>query len=901
MDTADWTGRLRRRLARARTWLRGERGRMFTFDAVLALIFVGLSIASTVGSRDSYNPGLLFQYPNAVMVAWGLPAVVPLALRRIRPEPAAWWYVGLTASHLLFGPGTIDSDPLSLLMLYSVLVYGTAGHAWRFVTAAMVMALLTAGVWAVTFNVTPLFDVLANGTYADWTAQLSGDTCPGVAGTLSPSTGTCGARMLQDAGILAVLIGVSMLSISVMALWQRARRATVNAMRERNASIMAREAEETRIAALAERARIARDMHDVVAHTLSTIIVQSDGGRYAGARDLALARRTMATIRHEAERAQHDMRRLFSVFGPNGAGGASGYADIPSLFDGSIPVERRVTGVAHAARLSAKADEAVFRLVQESLTNTRKHAGPGARVTIDEIWSDDALSITIADNGRGGTSTQDGHRPGYGLIGMHERIEAVGGSVTAGPRPNGGFIVAATIPLVPVPGEADGHTAMPAVPRADDAATPQASGTGHRANGESMSSPMAAIPAAGNLGPSRDGKSIPSDGMAADAGTRRASMTELPSGNPPAGSASGIASPASSASPTPILSHMKIHLPQPLYRLARWLRAKPIDQGDNHELNWVAWLARWTERHYLFMDTMGAVLLMLLFYKPTFRDLQWQTGYGVVLPHVATALLTIVLLAPLAFRRRFPEASALAVAVLAFLQLLFLPSVLPLNIFALVSVYSAVLYGRERAWRWVSVALVIDSWAFGIRTTSGQDGIGSLMRLALSPVYTVMDWVAVVLGGLLLGGMVMLAGFGCIAAARWARSRGSNALVLQQREEALRAEQERQKVLAANLERERISAAMQAEVAATLESVIVQTDAGLAMLDGPAEPSGEQVAAAFAAIGSRGRSALAHMRQLLAVLRETGFSDAAHEGMAPEMRLAPAASLDSQLRDRARG
>ena len=875
---------------------------MFTFDAVLALIFVGLSISTTVGSMESNNPGLLFNYSNEVMLAWGLPAVVPLALRRIRPEPAAWWYVGLTASHLLFGPGTIDSDPLSLLMLYSVLVYGTAGHAWRFVTAAMVMAVLTAGVWAVTFNVTPLFDVLANGTYADWTAQLSGAACPGVAGALSPSTGTCGARMLQDAGILVVLIGVSMLSISVMALWQRARRATVTVMRERNASIMAREAEETRIAALAERARIARDMHDVVAHTLSTIIVQSDGGRYAGARDLALARRTMATIRHEAERAQHDMRRLFSVFGSNGAGGASGYADIPSLFDGSVPVSRRVTGAAQAARLSAKADEAVFRLVQESLTNTRKHAGPGARVTIDEIWSDDALSIAIADNGRGGASAQDGHRPGYGLIGMHERIEAVGGSVTAGPRPNGGFIVAATIPLAPVPGEADGHTAMPAVTRTDDAATPQASGTGHRANDESTSSPKAAIPAAGNLGPSRDGKSIPSGSATADADIKRArTTTGLSSDNAPAGSSSGITSPASSASPTSIFSHMKIHLPQPLYRLARWLRAKPIDQGDNHELNWVARLARWTERHYLFMDTMGAVLLMLLFYRPTFRDLQWQTGYGVSLPHVATALLTIVLLAPLAFRRRFPEASALAVAVLAFLQLLFLPSVLPLNIFALVSVYSAVLYGRERAWRWVSVALVIDSWAFGIRTTSGKDGIGSLMRLALSPAYTVMDWVAVVLGGLLLGGMVMLAGFGCIAAARWARSRGSNALVLQQREEALRAEQERQKVLAANLERERIGAAMQAEVAATLESVIVQTDAGLAMLDGPAEPSGEQVAAAFAAIGSRGRSALAHMRQLLAVLRETGFSDAAHEGMAPEMRLAPAASLDSQLRDRARG
>lgn len=107
--------------------------------------------------------------------------------------------------------------------------------------------------------------------------------------------------MLADVGMEAALIESSVLSVIIMALWQRARNATLAAMRERNASIVAKEAEETRIAALAERARIARDMHDVVAHTLSTIIVQSDGGRYAGAHDLAIAKHTMGTIRHEAD------------------------------------------------------------------------------------------------------------------------------------------------------------------------------------------------------------------------------------------------------------------------------------------------------------------------------------------------------------------------------------------------------------------------------------------------------------------------------------------------------------------------------------------------------------------------------------------------------------------------
>ena len=95
----------------------------------------------------------------------------------------------------------------------------------------------------------------------------------------------------------------------------------------------------------------------------------------------------------------------------------------------------------------------------------------------------------------------------------------------------------------------------------------------------------------------------------------------------------------------------------------------------------------------------------------------------------------------------------------------------------------------------------------------------------------------------------MLFGFACIAKARWSRSRGSNALVLMQREEALKAEQERQKVLAANLERNRIGTAMQAEVLNTLESVITQADDGLAMLNSEPVPDSEQIIAAFTVIG----------------------------------------------------
>ena len=121
--------------------------------------------------------------------------------------------------------------------------------------------------------------------------------------------------MAQSMLVLTPIFEVCIISTVIVAFWQRARLATVRMMRERNDAIAARDQDERDIAALAERARIARDMHDVVAHTLSIIIVQSDGGRYAGTHDPAVARNTMETIRHESERALHDMQRLLGVFG----------------------------------------------------------------------------------------------------------------------------------------------------------------------------------------------------------------------------------------------------------------------------------------------------------------------------------------------------------------------------------------------------------------------------------------------------------------------------------------------------------------------------------------------------------------------------------------------------------
>ena len=160
-------------------------------------------------------------------------------------------------------------------------------------------------------------------------------------------------------------------------------------------------------------------------------------------------------------------------------------------------------------------------------------------------------------------------------------------------------------------------------------------------------------------------------------------------------------------------------------------RPKVLDQGDTRESNWVGRFAQWTERHYLLMDVIATIVLIALFDSATYGDLQ-MIGNAPYSPNrVLTITLTIIMLSPLAFRRRFPEGSALVMAILSAVQLLFLPSILTVNMFALVSVHAAVLYGREHAWRWVSVALVADSWLAGIKIMSGWNGYGMLIQMLL--------------------------------------------------------------------------------------------------------------------------------------------------------------------------
>ena len=206
---------------------------------------------------------------------------------------------------------------------------------------------------------------------------------------------------------------------------------------------------EVELAARDERSRIAREMHDVVAHGLSVIVVQADGARYAAAKDPDVAVGTLETISATGREALTEMRRLLGLLrdGDTGVAPQPGLDDVRHLVD-----EARAAGTRVDADLPPEGTEvpdgvalAAYRIVQEALTNVRKHAGPGR------------------DRGRarGGRSRRRGRGPrrrtwcgercsdgrGLGLVGMRERAAVHGGALEAGPAAGGGFAVSARLPL----------------------------------------------------------------------------------------------------------------------------------------------------------------------------------------------------------------------------------------------------------------------------------------------------------------------------------------------------------------------------------------------------------------------------------------------------------------------
>ena len=229
-----------------------------------------------------------------------------------------------------------------------------------------------------------------------------------------------------------------------------------HSIRQAQAQAELRRAQADAQTAMAERLRIARELHDIVAHSIGIIAIQAGAGRRVFDAHPADARDALAAIEATSRETLSGLRRMVTGLrraepepGPGSAqlGSAPGLAGIERLAAMTLDAGVQVDVDWHGSRepLPSDIDLSAFRIIQEAVTNVVRHAGTGrCRVSIDQ--RDGQLSIEVTDSGRGGSATGTG----YGITGMRERAALLGGDFSAGPRPGGGFRVAARLP-VPAP------------------------------------------------------------------------------------------------------------------------------------------------------------------------------------------------------------------------------------------------------------------------------------------------------------------------------------------------------------------------------------------------------------------------------------------------------------------
>jgi signal transduction histidine kinase len=323
-------------------------------------------------------------------------AMAAVLLLRLRwPLPTLLLQIGLLTLGSQLGSG--DNDPMGLVLPAMIAVYSAGAHArGRELWASAGAALAATGL-----------------------AMWSDGTSMNVGGFLF-----FGFFMLGP-----FLVGVA-----------------IRMRREREHLLVREQDERARAAVAEERARIARELHDVVAHAISVIVLQARGARHA---DGAEREEALDAIESTGANALTEMRRLLHMLRADDE--AVAMAPQPSLEhlehlvtqvrDAGLPVEVRVEGARRA--LPPGVDVSAYRIVQEALTNALKHAGP-ARARVSIRFGDDALELEIEDSGAGGGNGAGG---GHGLAGMRERVAIFGGRLDTGPKAEGGYAVRARLPL----------------------------------------------------------------------------------------------------------------------------------------------------------------------------------------------------------------------------------------------------------------------------------------------------------------------------------------------------------------------------------------------------------------------------------------------------------------------
>lgn len=240
--------------------------------------------------------------------------------------------------------------------------------------------------------------------------------------------------------------------ILLFVVWYIGRRIRLRG--ERVGQLEWEQAAEARRVVADERSRIARELHDVVAHRVSLMTVQAGAAKTVAADDPVGAIRAMEAVEQAGRQALDELRHLLGVLRPeadvDGLGPQPGLADVPRLVDqfaeAGLDISLTMDGV--DVDLPARVDLSTYRIVQEALTNVLKHAGPSAQTEVRISTDNSGIAIKVLDNGHGATILPGA---GHGIVGMRERASLLGGSLEAGPRPGGGFQIVAYLPLTEEP------------------------------------------------------------------------------------------------------------------------------------------------------------------------------------------------------------------------------------------------------------------------------------------------------------------------------------------------------------------------------------------------------------------------------------------------------------------
>ncbi|WP_344421727.1 sensor histidine kinase [Amycolatopsis minnesotensis] len=384
--------------------------------------------------------------------AWWLASAIAIAAAGVRHRlPLVTFTAGLGAAfaHLVLGNDVRPVDVVVLIGLYTVASRGPQLRA----IALVLIGFVVAGGWSIYENaVTEDEHASGMARIDDSAAWVPPPPCPPLprqpfVAPPCPVVPVDEARTTTWGGF--PVLGLALTVTWLTGLTAQQRRVRLAELRQRAEDLERERDTRAALAVAAERGRISRELHDVVAHALSVVVLQAQGGAAELARRPERTGEALEAIVDTGRTALAETRLLLGSLGQDAPEWQPrpGVERVPQLVEeargAGTGVRLRVDGQPHP--LPPAVDLAAYRIVQEALTNTRKHAGAGASAAIVLRYAPTALEIDVTDDG---TAPDRDTTPGQGIRGMRERVTVLGGAFEAGPIEEGGFAVHATLPLL---------------------------------------------------------------------------------------------------------------------------------------------------------------------------------------------------------------------------------------------------------------------------------------------------------------------------------------------------------------------------------------------------------------------------------------------------------------------